>query len=100
MRKVTCDICGDGQAEMKLSDNLFYYQCDTCHSEYVDGPLSQCNILTRYEYPEFDDWFNELQGFSMRSEWLLAWFDAEDTKTKQIVIDYLKAAFDSGRARK
>ena len=54
----------------------------------------------QYEYPEFDDWFNELQGFSMRSEWLLAWFDAEDTKTKQIVIDYLKAAFNSGRARK
>jgi hypothetical protein len=54
----------------------------------------------QYEYPEFDDWFNELQGFSMRSEWLLSWFDAEDTKIKQIVIDYLKAAFNSGRARK
>ena len=54
----------------------------------------------QYEYPEFDDWFNELQGFSMRSEWLLSWFDAEDTRIKQVVIDYLKAAFESGRARK
>jgi hypothetical protein len=99
MKTRTCDVCGEGQAEIKLSDNLFYYQCDTCHSEYVDGPLSRCNILTRYEYPEFDDWFNELQGFSMRSEWLLSHFD-QDSRTKQIVIDYLKAAFECGRARK
>jgi hypothetical protein len=53
----------------------------------------------QYEYPEFDDWFNELQGFSMRSEWLLCHFD-QDSRTKQIVIDYLKAAFECGRACK
>jgi hypothetical protein len=99
MKTGTCDICGEGQTEIKLSDNLFYYGCDTCHSEYVDSTLMRCNILTRYEYEKFDDWFDELQGFSMRSEWLLSHFD-QDSRTKQIVIDYLKAAFNSGRARK
>jgi hypothetical protein len=98
MKTRTCDVCGEGQAEIKLSDNLFYYECDTCHSEYSDLTLSQCNILTRYEYPEFEDWFNELQGFSMRSEWLLSHFE-QDSRTKQIVIDYLKAAFECGRSR-
>jgi hypothetical protein len=53
----------------------------------------------QYEYPEFDDWFDELQGFSMRSEWLLSHFN-DDSRTKQIVIDYLRAAFNSGRACK
>ena len=95
----TCDICGEGKVEIQIDDNLFYYQCDGCGSDYVDSTLMRCNNLTRYEYPEFDDWFNELQGFSMRSEWLLSHFD-QDSRTKQIVIDYLKAAFESGRARK
>jgi hypothetical protein len=49
-----------------------------------------------YEYENFEDWFNEMEGFSFRSERLLSFFP-DDRRTRQILEDWMRAAFDSAR---
>jgi 3-oxoacyl-[acyl-carrier-protein] synthase III len=56
--------------------------------------------MTEYHYPKFEDWFDELEKFSFRSERFhesMAMYGNVDTK--QIII-WLQAAFDCGRMKK
>jgi hypothetical protein len=46
-------------------------------------------------YDTFEDWFDELESFSLRSERFLV--DAERNKPDQIMIEWLRAAFEAGR---
>jgi hypothetical protein len=43
---------------------------------------------------KFDDWFNELEGFGLRSERF--WEDAKQGHTPRMIL-WLKAAFEEGR---
>lgn len=96
----TCDICGEGTVQIVLDDNLFLYQCtgdgEACHSEYADGTLNTCNYLMAHKYPTFNDWFDELEGFGMRSERFLAELP-EDKRLRDMMIMWLQAAFECGR---
>lgn len=49
-----------------------------------------------YEYPTFDDWFDELEGFGMRSERFLTELP-EDKRLRDMMIMWLQAAFECGR---
>ena len=49
-----------------------------------------------YEYSKFEDWFNETEGFSFRSERFYSFFE-NDTKTQEHLKLWLRAAFDSAR---
>lgn len=46
------------------------------------------------KYNSFDDWFNETQGFSLRSEYLFA-----ETKRYESLIKWLKACWDAAREK-
>ena len=100
MDRMKCPICGEGTTQLKLDDNLFYYQCsgegDACHSDFSDYTLSKCNLLIAHQYPTFDDWFDELEGFGMRSERFLAELP-EDKGMRDAMIMWLQAAFECGR---
>ena len=47
-----------------------------------------------YKYENFEDWFDELEGFGMRSERCLSFFD--ETEQHMLML-WLRAAFDSAR---
>ena len=45
----------------------------------------------------FEEWFNELVGFSFRSEWFYEDFDyAAPTKDYKKMIEWLKTAYEMG----
>lgn len=46
-------------------------------------------------YDNFEDWFDELESFSLRSERFLV--DVERNKPDQVLVEWLRAAFDAGR---
>ena len=46
-------------------------------------------------YDTFEDWFDELESFSLRSERFLV--DVERNKPDQVMIEWLRAAFEAGR---
>ncbi len=50
----------------------------------------------KYEYSEFVDWFEELEGFSLRCERFYDQFG----NNSDSVIAWLQAAFDAGRTTK
>jgi hypothetical protein len=50
----------------------------------------------KYEYETFEDWFDELEGFSFRSERAFMSFP-NDRKTLDMLELWLRAAFDSAR---
>lgn len=52
-----------------------------------------------YEYYNFEDWFDELEGFSFRSGRFLGGLPKEmrDKKTLEYLELWLRAAFDSAR---
>jgi hypothetical protein len=46
---------------------------------------------------DFDDWFNELVGFSFRSEWFYEDFDyAAKTNDYKKIVEWLKTAYKVG----
>ena len=46
---------------------------------------------------EFDEWFNELVGYSFRSEWFYDDFDyAAKTNDYKKVIEWMKTAYEVG----
>jgi hypothetical protein len=49
-----------------------------------------------YEYKTFEDWFDELEGFSFRSERAFMSFP-NDRKTRENLKKWVRAAFDSAR---
>ena len=49
-----------------------------------------------YEYLNFEDWFDELEGFSFRSERFFSFFE-DDQRTRRMLEDWVRAAFDSAR---
>ena len=51
------------------------------------------------KYKDFDDWFNELEGYCMRSERFLDEFDALDYIKKQRLIEWLQASWDCARMK-
>lgn len=46
-------------------------------------------------YATFEDWFDELESFSLRSERFFV--DVERNKPDSIMIEWLRAAFEAGR---
>lgn len=50
----------------------------------------------QYEYHNFEDWFDELEGFSFRSERAFMAFP-NDRKTREMLELWVRAAFDSAR---
>lgn len=55
-----------------------------------------------YEYPDFEDWFNELENYGMRSERFLdslGQFQSDSAYRRNLII-WLEAAFRCGRAVK
>ena len=46
-------------------------------------------------YDTFEAWFDELESFSLRSERFLV--DVERNKPDQVMIEWLRAAFEAGR---
>lgn len=46
-------------------------------------------------YDTFEDWFDELESFSLRSERFLV--DVERNKPDQVMVEWLRAAFEAGR---
>jgi len=50
-----------------------------------------------YVYKEFDDWFQEIQSFSLRAEYFLD--DVENKMDSQRAIAWLKACWSSARER-
>ncbi|MFZ9740787.1 MAG: hypothetical protein ACO3CQ_02725 [Candidatus Nanopelagicaceae bacterium] len=50
-----------------------------------------------YMQEQFDQWFNELEGYSFRSERLIDdLYYAADTKDVSTIITWIKAAFEEG----
>ncbi len=41
--KVPCDICGKGTSTLKYDDGLYFYQCDTCGSDYANNDICKLN---------------------------------------------------------
>ena len=59
---------------------------------------------SKYEYRSFEDWFNELEGFSERSDRFYMSMelydkDAEPTKRREMQLRWLTAAFECGRMK-
>lgn len=52
-----------------------------------------------YEYEKFEDWFDELESFSLRSERFFSDVPI-GAKEPRLLIDWLRAAFESGRETK
>lgn len=46
---------------------------------------------------DFDEWFNELVGFSFRSEWFYDDFSDFDSKNRDRVLKWIEASFEAGR---
>ena len=47
--------------------------------------------------PNFDEWFNELVGFSFRSEWFYDDFDyAAKTNDYKKIVEWLQTAYEVG----
>jgi hypothetical protein len=45
----------------------------------------------------FDEWFNELVGFSFRSEWFYDDFDhSTETKDYKKIVEWLRTAYEVG----
>ncbi len=58
--------------------------------------------MSEYHYNTFEDWFDELEKFSFRSE---RWTETMDMYSKKDIIntkaiEWLKAAFECGRMQK
>jgi len=50
-----CDICGEGKVTLKFEDDLYFYECDTCGSDYADAELIRKNLKLRLNDP-WDSW--------------------------------------------
>lgn len=57
-------------------------------------------VLQEYHYPKFEDWFDELEKFSFRSERFFETMGMYDNKNTEQIIIWLKAAFECGRMKK
>ena len=51
----TCDISGEGNVTLKFEDGLYFYECDTCLSDYADGELMNLNHKLR-QTDQWDNW--------------------------------------------
>lgn len=58
------------------------------------------NELEQYEYPEFEDWYMEIENYGMRCERLWESLDAfhSDLGKEANLILWLTAAFEAGRS--
>jgi len=69
------------------------------HEEMLDlaAQRESMNVQKRKIEKQFDAWFNELVGFSFRSEWFDDDFDyAKESKDNQIMVKWLRTAFEMG----
>ena len=41
--KIDCPICGEGIATLKYADNLYFYECDKCMSEFANNDVCKIN---------------------------------------------------------
>jgi len=41
--RILCPCCGEGSAFLKFDDNLFFYECDFCGSDFADIECSKVN---------------------------------------------------------
>jgi hypothetical protein len=53
----------------------------------------------KYKYKTFDDYFDELENFSMRGDRFHEEFQALDYIKRDRMIEWLKAAFECGREK-
>lgn len=42
--KIKCPICGQGIAHLEFEDDLYYYQCDYCMSDFANSDICKMNI--------------------------------------------------------
>lgn len=54
----------------------------------------------RYEYKNFDDYFEEIEGFCLRLERFHEEFSEVPMERRERMIEWLRAAFDCGREKK
>ena len=82
---------------------------DTIDADGLEDWLGEAPAPDKLEYLEqqnnrrieikkqFDEWFNELVGFSFRSEWVWDDFDyAKESKNNQLMVKWLRSAFEVG----
>jgi len=54
--------------------------------------------LSEYTYKEFEDWFNEVEGFTLRSERFYESMTQFSDNAKNVNIEiWMRAAFECGR---
>ena len=41
--KIKCPLCDVGKATLKHEDNLYFYECDTCMSDFVNNEICKMN---------------------------------------------------------
>ena len=41
--KIECPICGVGNATLKYDDNLYFYECDVCKSDFANNDICKMN---------------------------------------------------------
>lgn len=58
--------------------------------------------MVMYEYPTFESWFEELEGFSFRSERFFQHLELLDNERqrREFCENWFRAAFECGRMRK
>ena len=76
-----------------MSDNYL------THEEMLEiaSQREAMNAQKRKIEKQFDEWFNELVGFSFRSEWFWDDFDyAKGSKDNQSMVKWLRTAYEMG----
>jgi len=64
---------------------------------YLLKGIEKLNDKENYVYKDFDDWFQEIQSFSLRAEYFLD--DLENKMDAKTAISWLKACWESAREK-